>query len=310
MVPVDKCILNLPHEKLRGIVIQSLFSFKLYMYWVHWIGYIGILVSAWWLAEHHSPRKTRTSDNNWCLFITLSSGIQKITYHHSQDPKRWIACKSETLFCSGWLLIQLDPQQSCSVACYISALFLNSKEHVTTCWHTNYFPSSLQFPFTCKTKKWLNQIMLDRHHNQNTTVVCNKWNYFITICKFWTDIHKHLILQNSLVGHCRHLSRAEKTPISTLTSSAVHWFNIKMLSNHYRKSHCRDETVVILFYPHNGNSYTVKTAFYIESGPWSSNYRQPHICSNARKTLKPFYIKHNNSMPLCVIIWNMKILLK
>ena len=45
------------------------------------------------------------------------------------------------------------------------------------------------------------------------------------------------------------------------------WFNIKMLSNQYRKSHCGDKTVVRSSYLHNGISYTGKTSFYIESGP-------------------------------------------
>ena len=36
------------------------------------------------------------------------------------------------------------------------------------------------------------------------------------------------------------------------------WFNIKMLSNHYRKSHCGDKTVVRSSYLHNGISYTGK----------------------------------------------------
>ena len=37
------------------------------------------------------------------------------------------------------------------------------------------------------------------------------------------------------------------------------WFNIKMLSYQYRKSHCGDKTVVRSSYLHNGISYTGKT---------------------------------------------------
>ena len=36
------------------------------------------------------------------------------------------------------------------------------------------------------------------------------------------------------------------------------WFNIKMSSYQYRKSHCGDKTVVRWSYLHNGNSYTGK----------------------------------------------------
>ena len=41
------------------------------------------------------------------------------------------------------------------------------------------------------------------------------------------------------------------------------WFNIKMPSNQYRKSHCGDKTVVRSSYLHNGISYTCKmTSLY------------------------------------------------
>ena len=38
------------------------------------------------------------------------------------------------------------------------------------------------------------------------------------------------------------------------------WFNMKMPSYQYRKSHCGDKTVVRSSYLHNGNSYTGKMA--------------------------------------------------
>ena len=48
------------------------------------------------------------------------------------------------------------------------------------------------------------------------------------------------------------------------------WFNIKMPSYQYRKSHCGDKTILRPSYLHNGISYTDKTIFYIESGPRAS----------------------------------------
>ena len=47
------------------------------------------------------------------------------------------------------------------------------------------------------------------------------------------------------------------------------WFNIKMLSYQYRRSHCGDKTVGRSSYLHNGISYTGRCHLYIESGPWS-----------------------------------------
>ena len=45
------------------------------------------------------------------------------------------------------------------------------------------------------------------------------------------------------------------------------WFNIKMLSYQYRKSHCGDKTVVRLSYLHNRISYTGKMTFLYWFGP-------------------------------------------
>ena len=45
------------------------------------------------------------------------------------------------------------------------------------------------------------------------------------------------------------------------------WFNIKMPSYQYRKSHCGDKTVVRSSYLHNGVSYTGKMASLYWIGP-------------------------------------------
>ena len=44
------------------------------------------------------------------------------------------------------------------------------------------------------------------------------------------------------------------------------WFNIKMPSYQYRKSHCDEKTVARSSFLHNGISYTDKVTFYNESG--------------------------------------------
>ena len=43
-------------------------------------------------------------------------------------------------------------------------------------------------------------------------------------------------------------------------TSTGHWFNIKMPSYQYRKSHCGDKTILRPSYLHNGISYTGKMA--------------------------------------------------
>ena len=47
------------------------------------------------------------------------------------------------------------------------------------------------------------------------------------------------------------------------------WFNIKMTSYPYRKSHCGDERILRPSDLHNGISYTVRWHLYTESGPWT-----------------------------------------
>ena len=46
-----------------------------------------------------------------------------------------------------------------------------------------------------------------------------------------------------------------------MTSSTEPWFNIKMLSYQYRKSHCGDKAIVRSSYLHSGIFYTGKTTF-------------------------------------------------
>ena len=49
------------------------------------------------------------------------------------------------------------------------------------------------------------------------------------------------------------------------------WFNIKMSSYQYRKSHCGDKTIFRPSYLHNGIPILVRWYLYIESGPRSPN---------------------------------------
>ena len=58
----------------------------------------------------------------------------------------------------------------------------------------------------------------------------------------------------------------------TTTSMALYpgpWFNIKMSSYQYRKSHCGGKTVIRSSHLHHGISCTDKMTFYIDSAPWS-----------------------------------------
>ena len=55
---------------------------------------------------------------------------------------------------------------------------------------------------------------------------------------------------------------------SSFRSGPGPWFNIKMLSYQYRKSHCGDKTILRPSYLHNGISYTGKNnIFILNQGP-------------------------------------------
>ena len=67
------------------------------------------------------------------------------------------------------------------------------------------------------------------------------------------------------------------------------WFNIKMSSYQYRKSHCGDKTILQLSYLHNGISYTEKmtSLYWIEPlvpCTWNWRYTRPATFMRYRKT--------------------------
>ena len=51
------------------------------------------------------------------------------------------------------------------------------------------------------------------------------------------------------------------------------WFNMKMTSHQYRKSHCGDKTILRPSYLHNGISYTDKMTFLYWIRPWMCLYQ-------------------------------------
>ena len=68
------------------------------------------------------------------------------------------------------------------------------------------------------------------------------------------------------------------TELLCTRNSAGPWFNIKMSSCQYRKSHCGDKTILRPSYLHNGISYTlVRWHLYIESGPRNLGVLSAHL---------------------------------
>ena len=70
------------------------------------------------------------------------------------------------------------------------------------------------------------------------------------------------------------------------------WFNIKMSSYQYRKSHCGDKTILRPSYLHNGISYTAKTTSLYWIGTKMSLYQYTKSCCGDKTILRPSYL-HN-----------------
>ena len=88
--------------------------------------------------------------------------------------------------------------------------------------------------------------------------------------------HRPAMIQISMINHkmkrsagCMLLSYREWLNLAKDYLRPGPWFNMKMTSYQYRKSYCRDKTVVRSSYLHNGISY----ALFIESAPRNGWHR-------------------------------------
>ena len=97
------------------------------------------------------------------------------------------------------------------------------------------------------------------------------------------DIAYRLEFYPETKTHANHIMRQASThPIPLWASYGVPitgpWFNIKISSYQYRKSHCGDKTVVRSFYLHNGISYTGKmwSLYWIRALVFRENWPYNH----------------------------------
>ena len=85
---------------------------------------------------------------------------------------------------------------------------------------------------------------------------------------------------NLHISNCSHVSKWPRS-----------WFNIKMSSYQYSKSHCGDKTILRPSFLHNGISYTGKMSSYIESGhnelTRTHTYVKYRVCQFQRHSNSP-----------------------
>ena len=96
-------------------------------------------------------------------------------------------------------------------------------------------------------------------------VCCPEWQVSLLMPIFavmgsWFLCHSSVVIVYSYLAWNRPIPHSvlAKWSAESLTWIPGPWFNIKMSSYQYRKSHCGDKTVVRASYLHNGISYTVK----------------------------------------------------
>ena len=81
------------------------------------------------------------------------------------------------------------------------------------------------------------------------------------------------------------------------------WFNIKMSSYQYRKSHCRDKTILRPSYLHNGISYTGKmtSLYWIRALHFSGRCYKKMSCAILKRPHQSSY--HNDTALWIPFIW-------
>ena len=111
-------------------------------------------------------------------------------------------------------------------------------------------------------------------------LVVDSW-HFINF-RFLSNFHyKESIAKLIYVTEWLQRSRLEVPAkyswFNSLTSGP--WFNIKMSSYQYRKSHCGDKTILRPSYLHKGISYTGKMSslYWIRARKWSSNFDDKNL---------------------------------
>ena len=103
----------------------------------------------------------------------------------------------------------------------------------------------------------------------------------------WSSFYRIILLidvDGQLQGHrCTQVS--PRWLVMDMTRPGP-WFNIKMSSYQYRKSHCGDKTVVRSSYLHNGISYTGKTSSLYWIRAQSVKWRYWRCIYHTNKTLR------------------------
>ena len=94
----------------------------------------------------------------------------------------------------------------------------------------------------------------------------------------WETCMRFPISRNLLCFMHRPILPVSSRITSLTPEESGTWFNIKMSSYQYRKSHCGDKTVVRSSYLHNGISYTDKMSSLYWIGALIIS-RRPKICT-------------------------------
>ena len=121
-------------------------------------------------------------------------------------------------------------------------------------------------------------------------VIHIKWDIIFQPCPNFKLGHGWEITSHTIEKY-NYLSIPWSQLISLNERGPGPWFNIKMSSYQYRKSHCGDKTVVRLSYLHSGISYTGKmTSLYWFDPQDSLKKSIRYFIVNSRKILKAWVL--------------------
>ena len=139
----------------------------------------------------------------------------------------------------------------------------------------------------------------------------------------WNLTHRGRLYCQFLATHFNKIPIQFQTWLLTCSLNNIHlkeltpgpWFNIKMLSCQYRKSHCGDKMVTRSFYLHNGISYAGKISSLYWIGPLgvisfvtplndSVKYFYSHFYQNTHFDIKKHIRKYSRKYYFYLVKWN------
>ena len=177
------------------------------------------------------------------------------------------------------------PHDSCDLAPYEVGWFLTSGKGASQCFSVSFWTGPQYNKITYLGVWWLIIVIWKtasdasptdfytyNQHRHRQFFIWIKWHFI-------ADVYLLETVEIPII-FCFMVHYIHDACVAECTLYPGPWFNIKMSSCQYRKSHCWDKTILRPSYLHNGISYTGKTAYLYWIGP------QDHIVRHGSTGLR------------------------